>query len=800
MTSILQAAVDDVFRRASVAALDRIRCDRERAPSHHGAFYATIERELFSSEFDPEAAWRDAGDTADPLLDASPGAYIEELRTRTALRMLEIGDGRIPTGRAALVVGLGSYLAFRRACERWIGGVPEMVRFAPHLHPRFDPLSWHRAQGGDFASGARSLGVRLRRLYPTVLDPATAATAAGTAGPQRQLEVAKACAVTSGSDLEQALERAGRRPRQRLRQRAQGLPREIVRVLADIADHLFDPDLSVDVCRRRLGLRDTALTTKVRFFVGDTLADGIEKRRIETALALVADERWTIEQVSEAVGLSYRRFCRAFKRRTGATPSQVRKTLRRSTGDPAFDLWCRAEHGELASSEVRQLAETLRALAPEAIAEPEPQQLAVRRDVDPRRVEEVIRLVTGVDPGAQRLLHRMLRTHADSSAAHWYVHWVHQRLGRATLEQSWVDWQSANRRLIELLAAPKERRPSVVAADPKYHGDAFFWLLVDSATVRLMQDAVESEHYVDLALAATEVPGQGQPRAGGEARHALALAFHGNALRRKCRLEEAKVAFEKALEGVRSVATEPWLEGRIYSLHASLLDRLGQVRQARRCLTQAASLMKRAGDELERIRLVIKRATILFAAGQDLSRPLTWCIAALRRFPFASDLHQSAHVARLLARIYLADRLSGSKLAEIRALRAAIPLATSPFLMTTHRHIDGLIFGLEGGVLESARVLQQTARWYEENNFLADAAVCWLEYAWVLVDVDPDSARQAALTSHLYMARTGFNGYSQQQISQQIYLEARERCLRRETLRLCILDRVCPKRNARLVF
>ncbi len=658
----------------------------------------------------------------------------------------------------------------------------------------------HLGHGGasHLGHGASHLGQRLSRIYPAAFEPGVPGEpiSSNLPSPQSQFAEAQSDAPASDDEVHQAAERAVLQIRRRLRRQARALPQDMARVLNDIAEHLLDADLSVDACRRRLGLRDTGLTTKVRFYVGDTLADVIEKRRIETSLALLVDERLTLERIAGAVGLSYRRFQRAFRQRTGWTPSELRKALRHTLDDPMFRLWCGAESGELSVAEVRQLAKYVATLASETMVEAEPGALAVRADVEPERVAEVVRLVSAVEPRSQALLRQVLRTHADYSAAHWYGQWVHRRLGRDTLAASWTAWQIANRTLGELLLLPAALRLKAVRTDPAIGGDAFFWLLVDSAAVRLMQDAAESEHYVDLALAVTEVEDSAGP--GVRARHALALALHGNALRRRNRLHDAKQTFVRALEIVGAVDAEPWIVGRIHSLYASLWDRLGQPSRARRELLLAGALMKRAGDELERLRLVIKRASTLLAAGRDPSRLLNWCITSLLRYPFASDLIQAAHVTRLLALLYLVDRLTGAKLNEICALRDLLPPPASSFLAANQRQIDGLIASLQEQPELAAKVLTEAAHWYEANELPADTAVTWLQYAWVLLEEDPERAREAALKSYHYMTQTGFNSQTQRTLAKEIYLEARNHCLRRETLRLAILVRVCPKLATRL--
>lgn len=104
--------------------------------------------------------------------------------------------------------------------------------------------------------------------------------------------------------------------------------------------------------------------------------------------------------------------------------------------------------------------------------------------------------------------------------------------------------------------------------------------------------------------------------------------------------------FEKAFAVLGSSEVDPWIEGRIHSLHASVLSRLGDVKQARRSLCLASSFMKEAGDHLERLRCAIKRSDIWFSMAKDSTPQLTACITALDLgYPFESDLHECAHMA-----------------------------------------------------------------------------------------------------------------------------------------------------------
>jgi hypothetical protein len=209
-------------------------------------------------------------------------------------------------------------------------------------------------------------------------------------------------------------------------------------------------------------------------------------------------------------------------------------------------------------------------------------------------------------------------------------------------------------------------------------------------------------------------------------------------------------------------------------------------------------MMKKAGDELERLRILVDRALNWFAAGSDPSRLLSLCIRDLRKYPFARNLLQSSHVARLLSRLYLADRLTGRYLPEIQSFRCALPPADSPFLVATHQSIDGLIAVLAGDSRTGGHLLKTAAQWYQEHGLSCDAAVGWLGYAWAIIDIDAESAKRSAMVAYEYMSGTGFAGHDQQILARQILLETQGHALQRDTLRKGILLLAAPKNTARL--
>ncbi len=786
-----QEAVADVFRLAAIETLERLRQDWEPLPAVFAPLLLVIEKHIFSHGFGASTARRLAGVGRLELPLGKPlSAYLDELRVCTATRMLELAGGRIPSGRIAAAVGFATYQTWCRALLRCTGEVPRLVRLPAALSLELDNLTWHRASRAELSpTDARALLRRLGRLYPAAADLAEpSAQLLATAGSRPIPEVRYG--GISEAEAGRALERAARVPLRRLHHAAEGLPQDPARVLADTAANLFDPALSVESCRRRTGVRDTGISTKILFFIGDTVADVIEKRRIETAVHLLGDRRFTIERISEAVGLSYRRFVRIFKKRCGAQPSQVRKTLLASCGHPAYALWCRAESGELSATEAAALAAHLRALCPPAGDDRE--TLAVRADVDPRRVGEIVSLVGSVQRRERPTLDGVLRTHPDYAAAHWYVHWIRDRLGRASLYSAWEDWQTADRTLCRLLQSSRERRAEIARWDRACQTDAFLYLLVDCAFVRLFHDAAESEHYADLAVAASGARRSWDQGPEAVDLRALALGLKGNALKRRNELAEASREFEKAFSLIRSHDGTPWVEGRVCSLYASVLDRQGRGAEAQRYLFRSSTWMKRSGDTLERLRAVIKRASYWYSRGKNPSRLLGLCISVLRQLPFAHDLLQSAHLNRLEATLYLGDRLTGRTLGAIESLRAEMPKPSSRYIETHYQQLDGVILTLAGRPEAGSAALHRAASWYEENEVAGDAVICWLQYSWAVLELDSGAACRAASRAFQHMQSTGFRGHGAQEIAEAIHRAARRRTLERELLRRGILRAVCP--------
>ncbi len=785
---MIREDVADVLRLAAVETYERLRRDRRQAPEDFAPLFRCLEAHLFDRDFGAQVAWSRSGVSRAPFpLDAPLAVYLEKLRVDTARRMLELGDGRLPAGRIAAAVGLAGYRTWRRTFRRRTGENPPLIRRPERLEPEFDDLGWHHAWRGTLSvDDVRVLLKRLRHLGSRGVSP----KAHGPTPPGRRGEI-------SMEDARATLEEAAVPSRKRLLAEVEGLPDSIRIVLEYLVENLFDPGFSVAKCRERTGVPDTAISSRIRFYLGDSLIDLLNKCRVETAMRLAADLRFKVDRIAEEVGWSFRRLIRKCERHAGATVGEVRKTLAKSSRDPVYRLWCRAGLGVLSPADKLALEDFLRQLHPQVLA-PSAGSLAVRTDVEPRRVAEVLELyraIPDVETAALEALDRALRTHSDYSTAHWYCHWIRDRLGRASLDGAWEDWLTVNQDLEELLRQPEDQRAELVREVRKFQTDAFLWLLVDCVEVRLFHDCAESEHFADLAVAASKARWSvdRSPKSAGF--RGLSLALKANADRRRNKLDRASEVFENALAAVRSVEVEPWLVGRIHSLRASLKKRSGEARSALRALFIASSSFKQAGDDLQRLRCSMDRAAAWFSLGRDPTRLLSACIKIFTKLPVAEELNRTAHLNRIQASIYLADRLSGSNLAEIRRFRSCMPPASSAHTVAEYDQVDGLIAALANEPHIAANKLKHAAIWFEDHMLKADAAVCWLQYSWATLSLDNANAKQAALIACAYVEITSPANQGLRRVALRIHHEALQGELSRDLLRWGILRIVSSRRE-----
>lgn len=104
------------------------------------------------------------------------------------------------------------------------------------------------------------------------------------------------------------------------------LPLDIQRVLSYIEQNAFDPKLNVQRIKSNCGLRDNNISSRFRLFVGTTIRDYLESRRMEAATFLLRQSQATIMEVAFAVGYNnLQTFYGAFHRRHSCTPDAYRR-------------------------------------------------------------------------------------------------------------------------------------------------------------------------------------------------------------------------------------------------------------------------------------------------------------------------------------------------------------------------------------------------------------------------------------------------------------------------------------------
>lgn len=106
------------------------------------------------------------------------------------------------------------------------------------------------------------------------------------------------------------------------------LPEDVQRVLFHIEENAFDPALNVQRIRLHCGLRDNNVSSRFRLFVGSTIRDYLESRRMEAAAFLLEQSGSIILEVAFAVGYnSLQTFYGAFRRRYSCTPDAYRRRV-----------------------------------------------------------------------------------------------------------------------------------------------------------------------------------------------------------------------------------------------------------------------------------------------------------------------------------------------------------------------------------------------------------------------------------------------------------------------------------------
>jgi AraC-like DNA-binding protein len=108
------------------------------------------------------------------------------------------------------------------------------------------------------------------------------------------------------------------------------------KVVHYIHANLFDPDLSAAIVRIRCGLRDHNVSSQFRRELGCAIKEYIDARRLEVALPLLQDARFSIFEIGQSLGYRYpQTFYRVYKRAFGAAPASERRASP-NAGAPAL--------------------------------------------------------------------------------------------------------------------------------------------------------------------------------------------------------------------------------------------------------------------------------------------------------------------------------------------------------------------------------------------------------------------------------------------------------------------------------
>jgi AraC-like DNA-binding protein len=87
----------------------------------------------------------------------------------------------------------------------------------------------------------------------------------------------------------------------------------------------FAPVPTIRKLARSMGMAETTLTTGFKALYGETIVECSLRCRMQHAITLLRDQRWSVDKVSEAVGYSHpTSFATAFRRHFGIRPIDVR--------------------------------------------------------------------------------------------------------------------------------------------------------------------------------------------------------------------------------------------------------------------------------------------------------------------------------------------------------------------------------------------------------------------------------------------------------------------------------------------
>jgi AraC-like DNA-binding protein len=88
----------------------------------------------------------------------------------------------------------------------------------------------------------------------------------------------------------------------------------------------FAPAPTIRKLARSVGMAETALTTGFKAVFGETVFEFSLRCRMQHALALLRDQHWSVDKVSDAIGYSHSTsFATAFRRYFGMRPIEVRR-------------------------------------------------------------------------------------------------------------------------------------------------------------------------------------------------------------------------------------------------------------------------------------------------------------------------------------------------------------------------------------------------------------------------------------------------------------------------------------------
>lgn len=183
-----------------------------------------------------------------------------------------------------------------------------------------------RAAVARVAATVLSAVERLERAADIVLDSASLEGLSQSADLDT-LEGAKRSIGETLEELGRALERRGREKTADLVERAKAIA----------AEHFADPNLSLDILADRLALSSSYLGRTFRKQEGCSVAEHINRLRLERAYEYLQVLDYTVEGVASEVGIrNPGSFYRLFKQRYGITPAEHRAKAKRAAGtDPS---------------------------------------------------------------------------------------------------------------------------------------------------------------------------------------------------------------------------------------------------------------------------------------------------------------------------------------------------------------------------------------------------------------------------------------------------------------------------------